>query len=332
MATTVIKAFDGFTQDFVNLDKEKAKKARKSRNWLIDQIKKFPSNDADFPKLYNEKHIYFGSFARQTKIRELDDIDIMIGLSAESGTYFEYSDRIEINVLDSATKLKKLCNPGTNTLNSRKVIEKFKSALNEVSHYENAEINRNQEAATLKLTSYTWNFDIVPCFFTKEDMYGKTYYLIPDGNGNWKKTDPRIDRQRVTDTNQSHDGNVLNAIRIMKYWNRKAKMLTMGSYLIENMILDHYDKTSNCQSYADMEAVKLLAYIKDNIHNSVDDPKNIQGDLNILSWDDRVKISIKAASDHEKAVEARKFENDKDHESSINKWKEIFGSDFPTYE
>ena len=48
-----------------------------------------------------------------------------------------------------------------------------------------------------------------------------------------KKQIPRIDRQRVKDANQKHDGNVLNAIRIMKYWNKKAKMPTMRSYLIE---------------------------------------------------------------------------------------------------
>ena len=82
-----------------------------------------------------------------------------------------------------------MCSDGTDILNSRKVIEKFKSGLNNVSQYGSSEINRYQEAVTLKLLSYTWNFDIVPCFFTADDVNGKNYYLISDGNGDWKKTD-----------------------------------------------------------------------------------------------------------------------------------------------
>lgn len=331
MVKTVISAFEEFLRDYVNLDQEITNKARKSRNWLVDQIKEFPSNDDTFPRSYSEKNIFFGSFARRTKIKELNDIDIMSGLHAEGGSYFEYTDHIEIKVLDSALRLKKLCNDGTNILNSRKVIEKFKSSLNQVSQYENAEINRNQEAATLKLTSYTWNFDIVPCFFTTEDLEGNTYYLIPDGDGNWKKTDPRIDRQRVTDVNQKHNGNVLNAIRIMKYWNRRATMPTMSSYLIENMILDYYEKKSSCSSYVDLEVIDLLKYIKDNISNPVNDPKCIQGDLNNLSHDDQYKISNKATSDYEKAVIAHELEEEKEQELSIIKWGEIFGYNFPNY-
>jgi hypothetical protein len=63
----------------------------------------------------------------------------------------------------------------------------------------------------------------------------------------------------------------------------------------------------------------------------VNDPKGIQGDINSLSWDDRTKISIRASTDQQRALEARQLETNKDHKGSINKWREIFGSDFPTY-
>ncbi|MFN2423862.1 MAG: hypothetical protein ABR572_08815, partial [Cryomorphaceae bacterium] len=36
----------------------------------------------DFPNDYPDKHIKFGSFARNTKIRPLDDIDLMYCLGA----------------------------------------------------------------------------------------------------------------------------------------------------------------------------------------------------------------------------------------------------------
>ncbi|MNC46488.1 hypothetical protein D3C75_955100 [compost metagenome] len=53
--------------------------------------------------------------------------------------------------------------------------------------------------------------------------------------------------------------------------------------------------------------------------------------MNQLSHEDKQKISSKAYADYTKALEARKAEDEKDHASSIKKWREIFGSDFPIY-
>lgn len=333
MAKTVNAAFDEFMKNSVNLDAERTEKARSSRDWLVEQILGFPSKDSDFPATYNEKNIFFGSFARRTKKRELDDIDMMIALNGQGCTYSEYSDRIEINVPDSSQQFKKLCNDDASILNSKKLINLFVKNLKNVPQYDSANIKRNQEAATLKLLSYEWNFDVVPCFFTTEDHLGRTYYLIPDGNGNWKKTDPRLDRDRTNSTNKLNKGIVLGVIRAAKYWNKRSTMPSMNSYLIENMILDYYE--SNCceaSQFVDFELMKIFGDIKSRVYNAVRDPKNIQGNINNLTWDEKVKISSRASSDYEKAKEAMKLEDEGKQEDSINKWKEIFGDNFPKYE
>lgn len=333
MAKTVIAAFNEFMKDSVNLDSDRTKKARSSRDWLVEQIHTFPDKDSDFPDIYTEKNIFFGSFARKTKKRPLDDIDTMIALKAQGCTYSEYTNMIEINVPDSSAQFKKLCNDNTSILNSKKLINLFIKNLKDIPQYENADIKRNQETATLKLLSYEWNFDIVPCFFTTEDSNGRTYYIIPDGNGNWKKTDPRLDRDRVTTVNQNKNGKVLNVIRATKYWNNRPTMPTMGSYLLENMILDYYqDTSSDTSEYVDIEMVKIFSEIKSRVYKSVIDPKGIQGDINDLSWDEKVKIANRANADYEKAKEARKLESDEKQEDSIKKWREIFGDEFPKYE
>ena len=332
MAKTVISAFDEFIKDKVNLDASATGDARVSRDWLVERVHEFPSNESSFPKLYEDKDIYFGSFARKTKKRELDDIDIIVCLSADGSTYLEYSDRIEITVPDTATNLKSLCTDGTQTLNSRKVINKFLSMLEKIPQYKKSEKRRDHESAVLNLNSYIWSFDIVPSFFTAEDLVGKSYYLIPDGNGNWKKTDPRMDRDRVSTVNQKHDGNVLNVIRIMKYWNKRPTMPSMQSYLTENMILDYYDSISTVTSkFVDMEIPNVLSYINRNIHSVVNDPKGIQGDINKMTFEERNKIQDRSYSDYYKAIDARKFEDDKENKKSINKWEEIFGNEFPDY-
>jgi hypothetical protein len=331
MATTVTAAFNEFLKDKVNLDSTKVSTARSSRKSLKEEIQKLPQKDSTFPDLYTEKNIDFGSFERKTKKRPLDDIDMMICMNARGSTYYEYSDRIEITVNPDVANLKGLCNPLTDKLNSIKVVNKFVSGLSDVPMYKKSEINRRQEAAVLNLTSYDWNYDIVPCFFASEDILGKTYYLIPDGNGNWKKTDPRIDRDRVSKINQQNNGNVLNVIRIMKYWNKRPTMPSMSSYLIENMILNCYEYRTDANQYVDVNLPEVFRYIRDNIFNTVQDPKGIQGNINTLSHEEKLKIHNRADLDYTRSYEARRLEDENKHKESINKWREIFGSEFPTY-
>ena len=331
MAQTVIEAFDEFLSDTVNLDSEETKKAGKSRDWLFGQINTFSSND-NFPMLYPANNISFGSFARRTKRRPLDDIDIMICLNAQSATYLEYNNEIEITINPNAN-LKSFCFENTNILNSTKIINQFIKKCADVPQYSKADLKRNGAAAVLSLISYDWCFDIVPCFITAQEWDGRSYYLIPDGYGNWKKTDPRIDRDRIQEINQNHDGYVLNVIRIIKYWNGRPTMPSIPRYLLETMILNHYAGHSDkATQFVDIEIPKVLEYLSTHIHYQVDDPKNIQGNINNLSWDEKSKIAARAASDKQKAETARNLEINKDHKGSIQKWGEIFGANFPEYE
>lgn len=332
MATTVIQAFNEFLRDKVNLVPDKTTKGRNSRDWLVGQIQHFEDDDTDFPEIYTEKNIYFGSFARRTKKRPLDDIDIMICLKANGCTYLEYSDRIELTVPETATRFLKYRNDGTAILNSRKLINKFVAKLADIPQYDKAEIKRNLEAATLNLTSYDWVFDIVPCFFTTEDQFGRTYYIIPDGKGNWKKTDPRIDKERLTNLNTNHDGNILNVIRTVKYWNKRATMPTMSSYLLENMIIEYYHtKTTKASQFVDIELVDVFFDIHNRVYNNLNDPKGIQGNINQLTLDEKRKISQIAYDDYVIAFNARQQEEKKNMKGSVNKWREIFGDEFPKY-
>lgn len=331
MAQTVNEAFRIFLADTVNLDKDQTDKGRSSRDWLYTQIAAF-QNDATFPRSFPENDINYGSFARRTKTRPLNDIDLMICLTGQGAFYTEYSDRIEITA-NPQTTLKSLCDDYTNTLNSIKVVNKFVSKCADVPQYSKADIKRNGSAAVLSLQSYDWAFDIVPCFISAPIWDGRTFYFIPDGNGNWKPTDPRIDRDRTKNINQAHDGNVLNVIRIIKYWQKRPTMPSMSSYLLETMILDYYAAQSNKASqFVDMELPSILEYISTNIYYRVNDPKNIQGDINTLSSDDQIKISVRAGLDKQKANEARNLETHGDHKGSINRWREIFGEEFPKYE
>lgn len=327
MATTVNNAFSEFMKEKVNLDQEKTKTARSSRDNLIDNIKGF-SGDTDFFVVYKDKILRFGSFERCTKIRPIDDIDLMLCLSGEgTRTYMQSGDVFYINGSDSDSE-NGLMTDNTNYLNSTKVINRFITKLSDLQDYSKAEMHKNHEAATLQLKSYTWNFDIVPCFYTYTD-----FYLIPDGSGNWKKADPRIDNERITDINQKHNGKLLELVRLVKYWNNRKVTIRIGSYLLECMILQKYEsKEASEKWWIDLEFIDLLKYLSSAILSDVDDPKGIQGNLNSFCGDDRCKISDALTNAYNKAVEASNKElNDKDQKGAIMKWREVLGNDFPEY-
>ena len=332
MAKTVNSAFDSFMKDFVKLDPERTDIAKKSKNYLVKEIEKFP-NDGSFFKMYPDfSSIDYGSFSRKTKIRELDDIDLIIVLHAEGNWRESIVGGYKICVPEASTRQSGQCNPYTNVLNSIKVINRFKDYLWQVSSYEKADIKRNQEAATLNLKSYEWIYDIVPCFITNPDADGKTFFLIPDGQGNWKPTDPRIDKERTAVINAKQTVSVLDAIRIMKYWTKRPTMPTMRSYFLENLILNYYDSygiTSN--SFIDIELPSLFALIHNKIHQPLYDPKGYQGDINHLTWEERNSIQARAKLDYDRAVEARQLEIDGKQKQSIEKWGEIFEPNFPLY-
>ena len=189
-------------------------------------------------------------------------------------------------------------------------------------------MHKNHEAATLQLKSYTWNFDVVPCFYTNTN-----YYLIPDGAGNWKKTDPGIDNKRTTNINQKHNGELLGLIRLVKYWNNRKVTLKIGSYLLECMILNRYENMQAPDNWwMDLQFKDTLHYLSSAILMDISDPKGIQGNLNSFSWEDRCKIREAILKTYNKAVEAANLEiQKKDQKAAINKWREILGSSFPEY-
>lgn len=328
MARTIQSALKQMIEETVNMPSERAKKARASRDWLLECIESFEKNTQYlyFCKKFN---LHFGSFARRTKVRPIDDIDIMIGLNGyllywheDIYDYKNCSIHLKQDVQDSG--LWKDCLNEDKSLNSTKLLNKFKSALTNISHYENADIHRKQQAITLKLSSYEWNFDLVPCFHTTSGVY-----LIPNGKGKWMKTDPEKDQELVTSINQKHNGKFLELVRLVKYWNSKAfdrKANIESSYLLEVMLANYYSSREDVYDI-EFEFEQSLNYLRDNIDCTVDDPKNIEGNLNHLSDDEKTNLILRIDNDLKNIKDAKKVSV----EQSFEYWKKVLGDEFPNY-
>lgn len=331
MATTVNNAFSNFMTDSVNLDKDVVTKARDSRDNLLSNISEFGNSDGFFDLCQNF-NVHFGSFSRKTKCRELDDIDLMIGISANGATYNSSDPWDNVHITPSITdSAQRACLNFDGTLNSTKVINKFKNKLVEVREYSRSDIHKSGEAVVLNLTSKVWSFDIVPCFHTVVESNGRSYYLIPNGKGNWKKTDPSKDRDHVTNSNQAKDGRLLELVRLTKKWNKVKKATTIPSYLLETMVVNYTDSVSELDAYIDLRFINVLKYISNNMLASIYDLKGIQGNINTLSPEDRLLLQSKAHTDYLKACTAQYYERNGMQKDAINKWREILGGDFPTY-
>lgn len=329
MAKTVNQAFEIFLRDVVNLDPGVTKAARRSRDNLMENIAGFDGKDGFF-RLCSDFNEHFGSFARKTKCRNLDDIDLMIGLSACGSTYLQHNGYNDISITPSSEL--RACVNNSGELNSITVLNKFKEKLQNLSDYRSSDLRRDHQAVTLNLISREWSFDVVPCFHTVQESDGRSYYLIPNGQGRWMKTDPTIDRSCVTEANKNNDGNLLEVIRLIKKWNKVKNAKTISSYLLETILVT-YGMTNNfCTDGIRGSFISALECIERNIYCPVYDLKGIQGDINTLEFDDKDILFAKAGADVQKARTALQLEADGEHKQAIQKWGEIFGSTFPKYE
>jgi hypothetical protein len=93
------------------------------------------------------------------------------------------------------------------------VLNAIKASLVTVPTYRTATIKRTDVAVTLALSSRAWVVDIVPAVAIA-DAKGDT---IPDGKGQWMRTDPRVDDTIVTTAHTRHVGQLLPLLRPVVY-------------------------------------------------------------------------------------------------------------------
>ncbi|MCR9520279.1 hypothetical protein NB469_17965 [Vibrio alginolyticus] len=330
MPKSINSAFKTFMKDKVNLPTGKPTKARASRDWLITSLNSFGVQENDFPELFTEKHMPFGSFARNTKKRPLDDIDLLLCMKANGVTYSDIGGTVYMISPETAAPFNKLLSDTTGYVSSIKVLNKVKSYLQNIPQYDQSDIKRDNQAMTMKLKTYDWNFDIVPCFYTAPEPDGREYYIMPDGNGNWMKTDPKRDQDYSTKINQDNNGNVLSMIRLVKYWNSRKCMLSAPSYLLENLVLNYYEHHVATE-WPDVELPQVLGYISNAIYGRVVDQKGLSWDINTLNEEEQHSISQKALEHSHLGYTAREYEYS-NTAYAFSLWQKILGSEFPDYE
>ena len=333
MPYTVNSAIRAFRSETVDLESTQTRTARASRDYLVRQVKVLAASDALFPRLAGDP-VHYGSFARRTKVRPLDDIDSMVvldgtGTSEQSAWGQGISVRIDRSTAPLAT-----FDDGGGFVSSVRVLNRMKAELSGLPSYQKAEVRRNQQAVVLNLTSYPWSFDLVPAVGVEGFWSGQTdYYLIPDGSGHWMRTDPREDQERATRINGQHAGLFLPTVRLVKRWNTHGAHVkpTLGSYYVETLAGHVFDGAYAIESVQDGVS-QFFSGAGLHLQSSCPDPKGLGPDLDAdVSWDTKQKVSAALGEASERLKYARFYEGEGDNASAIYWWGRVFGSSFPSY-
>ena len=332
MPRAVLAAFEEFRREAVDLDQAQTQTARASRDYLVDQLSTLSRTGTELPALSGE-FLFFGSFARRTKIRPLDDIDIMVifqsdDLDAVPSTE-PYTYVLRPRTSDARAVWRDYLSDGY-FVNSTIVLNRFRDSLDHVANYRRAELHRTGEAVTLNLTSYPWTFDIVPACAVK-NLWAREvlHFLIPNGRGGWKRTDPRVDELRLRALNRQHDGLALPVVRLIKYWNKINYQLP--SYYIENLAIDTLDGGPHITSLPSALAY-FLKFSPARLLGNFPDPKGLGPALDADVAADRKRLIEQALNrDAQHAENALMLRALMREEEAYTRWSTILGEEFPTY-
>jgi len=150
-----------------------------------------------------------GSYSRNTAIRPLHDIDILVVLGDATGAPPESPDA---------------------------ALKRVRVALKEA--WPNKELPiLQQHSVHTEFTKSGIEFDVVPAY----QRAGQEVFLIPERNaGTWVRTNPKRHQEVSTQCNERAGKKLKPLIKAVKHWNRQQDSSPLGSFHLEVMCYDAF--------------------------------------------------------------------------------------------
>jgi len=170
--------------------------------------------------------INVGSYARSTKLKPLDDVDIFYVIGRCRIWSPNWYSLVEMHTpifWDLVTEL--------GNYSSIRMLNEIKKEISKT--YSTSEIKRNHEVVNVYLSSYEVGFDLVPAIYIEDTGN----YLIPEGKNSefWKVSNPVLDQEFLRQLDVKHNGLATKSIKLLKYWFRRKKICSPRSYHIESI-------------------------------------------------------------------------------------------------
>jgi hypothetical protein len=237
-----------------------------------------------------------GSIPRFTAVREYADVDVIVAL--------HYSKHVKDKTPSQVLQAMRDCLGAYRT-----------------------DVRRNGQAVTLYYQ--TWpNVDIVPCSQSVDNAGNVTHYNIPDSvRGHWILSKPKDHSRDIENRSSACGPSFRKLIKMMKWWNHKHSDY-LQSYHLEVMALRSCSGLLNDMPW---DAMKLF----DNSSTLVQSSLWHEGGYvdSYLSQADREAAHARLRSAYSVALSAwhATYGSKNDHRTAIERWRQVFGSDFPAY-
>ncbi len=238
-----------------------------------------------------------GSYDRHTKIKPLEDVDILAVIKAD-GAQAHFRDESPGNIVNALT----------NELTSK---------------FKHVEPSGMAVQISLSDDDGQASFEVVPAF-----AHASTGYEAPDPHrGRWIRTDPNVHAQLTAGKNSACGGRWVPFVKMLKGWNRQAGKPIPQSFLIEVMALELVHPPFG--RYQD-EITAFLGNAADRTSGPWPDPASLGPDVDeLLGQHERDTIRRAATDALAIAEEAIYLEDDGQERKAVSKWRELFGERMP---
>jgi len=257
----------------------------------------------DFRKTDSEdaNSIYVGSYGRDTAIGKISDLDMAYQLPV--ALYDQYTNH---------------SGNGQSAL-----LQAVRTSIRNT--FDATHLAADGQVLVINFTDGV-KFEILPCFPHKDG----SSFIYPDSNGggSWKVSNPRAEIAAMRTRNDNTNGNLRRLCRMMRAW-KDRNVVPMGGLLIDTLAYgfintwEHRDKSFLYHDYMARDFFKHMA----------------DGDRDTQAW--RAPGSLrnvnrtglfeyKARVAENLAKEAITYETNGYGTSAKAKWREIFGTSFPS--
>lgn len=255
-----------------------------------------------------EKTILYGSYARSTQIKPLNDdqwnfdVDVLVILNGSKSNidkYYNSSGR------------------------SYKLLKDFYEFLVD---YQKLEVEKDSPSISIKWQKPKMKVEITPAF-----RHVDGGFMVPNAPSwlssyDWFRSDPLSDAAAISNGNQFCNGKLVPFIKMLKCWNRSYKeKIIASSFALETIAF--YSATQTKFRTYDFEFRTFFNKLIELDEKTIPSPSKSGNDLKIhLSYGqiDSIKDTIK---DMQRAYDLDKRGQ---HELAIAEMHKVFGNPFPT--
>ncbi|MFC1591246.1 hypothetical protein ACFL43_01850 [Thermodesulfobacteriota bacterium] len=293
------KLVSKFVREEITLFSKDISASAKSREWFLTRLQNIINskleNGETIPQLYSRSpFVYFGSYFKGTKVRDVDEYDVLVVLDSNNGQFKQSGNIIGKGVgscVPCNKYLKKYFkSPDDSGVSPTKLLNWLKEIVKEIVESFGGEApERAGQSITAIIKSQNLKIDLVPAgIFTHTNDSSKIFYDIPKGdkNSGWILTAPHEDIKIINDVAGTRP-EFKNVLRVLKSV-RSDYTFDVSSFAVECSAVSYALSNTWTDSIAKNLHEALLHFAdrlrKKSIIDTWDDASNLIEHLDVNEW------------------------------------------------